>query len=430
MTRCLALLWCFVGVGLAAPAWAAAAAPKEKIAFVRWVSLESAPEGWLELEEVLLAHAVAKLGGSVKPASVAAEALEAPGAKLDKAREKIREAIDAAEAALAAGDAKSAVVGLSDMEEILGLRPVVAVLPRSLLLRFHAADAQIRGASKKGKAAQRDFLGLVDLATDADPALVKKLEKVAPDGEKETVGLVVQGEGTVYLDGIRLGKAPVRRYDLQPGTHYLRVVERGRIAKGERLSVTSGKIIRRQFYLDVASDPMRERATALRGDNPGAPLLAKLGEVARTLGVTKLVLLLPATQEGAMVLRAFDAKTESLGTAAQIMLNQSGPELLRAVDPILGIATEAKAERAETLTAAPASSVSAKPGTPLSQSLSAKPASANGDESFLTNRWLWVGVGGAVVTGIVVGIIAATAQGSQPAKAAVYLCPPQGPCAP
>ncbi|MEE8410717.1 MAG: PEGA domain-containing protein [Myxococcota bacterium] len=423
--ECLRLAASLALVALTAPreAWAEDVGG---IVVVRLVSVQATPSDWLEIEEKVVDVVIA-LDSSMVPPSIAADTWTAPGYRFDRARIRVRVALAAAARALERDATGNALRHLKDADELLDLGGLVAVMPGSLLRQYHLLAARARLSRGKGAAdkAVRAYVAIRGQATADDaPLPAEAIERATRAlGELQPSGLVIEvshPNTTVYLDGRAISSGSMRRYDILPGTHYLRVIADSREAFGERLKLEPGKIVRRTVRLEKAPDALRRRGKALLEPNVSRREKRRLADLAANVGAGS-VLIMTATAEGGATLRHFNVASGAFRAPVRVSPNADGIGLERLVRAALGRAPPVAAP--ETLIAS--TPEERQPIDPFTG-----PKVDEADPGGLDMRWIWVGAGAVVVAGVVLGIVITSGGDNEPRQAAVWLCPGREPCAP
>jgi len=401
-----------------APAGAAAA--EDSLAVVRTVAVHAAPPGWLACEDMVFT-ALGERVGSLVPASVTADLWQAPGFRWDRARERIRAALNGGAEALAKNDLRAARRHTKDVAELLELGPVVAVVPASTLRRFHLLEARVASARGRGaEVAVARYLALtgVQSAGELDSVLVERTRAASA----KPVGLTVDvkpARAVVYLDGERIGQGDVRRYDIAPGRHYLRVAASGHEAFGERIDLAAGGMARRTVRLTAFEDPLVARGRGLVKARPAEKEVKRLRELAENLGVGGVLALVP--DEAGMTLRYYEVALGAWRPAIGLSFALAPDEVAQHVEQALGRAPPSPV--LEAIDAAPAIASTAA-GDPVTEPV------VDTDGGF-SSRWLWAGAGVAVVVGVVVTVLVVGSSESEAGRASVWLCPAGGSsCAP
>jgi len=396
-----------------------AIAAEESLVVVRTVAVHAAPPGWLASEELVFS-VLGERVGSLVPASVAADLWQAPGYRWDRARERIRAALNGAEEALAKSDLKGARRHLKDVDELLELGPVVAVVPAVMLRRYHLLAARAALARGRGAdAAVSKYLALtgVRVGGELDAAAVERVRAEVAEPVALTVE-VKPASAVVFLDGVRISGGKVRRYDIGPGRHYLRVVAPGHEAFGERIDMAAAAVVRRAVRLSPIDDPMSVRGRALAKSRPAEREVKRLRKVVEPLGVTG-ALILALDDDSGMTLRYYEVGLGAWRPAVPLPFAATRAEVEQRVDQALGRA--AAPPVLEAIDAAPAGL--SEPGM---QAMNEPIVETDDDDGLLSSRWLWAGAGVAVVVGVVVTVLVVGGSDADTGRATVWLCPQGG----
>ncbi len=213
------------------------------------------------------------LTGSARPAAAAAQPASPQAKAIEKADKLVSAARDIVAEAEALGDATKLLMAAVDRYE----QNYVELVDFSKLVDAYALLAQVSLSQSDGKAAtdwvsralaiqptfvvdgrkqNKDLKALVDKtreALEARPRTELQIDATQPESE-------------VFLNGVKLGSAPVVAKDLLTGVHYLQVRKAGASPWGQTL-LAKGKPLQVKAVLQMQVAPENEIAVTVSADD-------------------------------------------------------------------------------------------------------------------------------------------------------------------
>lgn len=112
--------------------------------------------------------------------------------------------------------------------------------------------------------------------------------------DQPVAGIFVEStvpESTVYLDGKRLGGVPLKRDDLPPGTHYLKVVpEKGSTIWAQPVDLISGRTLKVSASIDLVGGALADVKKAVSENQLTKATVARAVELASETSATHVVI--------------------------------------------------------------------------------------------------------------------------------------------
>lgn len=289
-------------------------------------------------------------------------------------------------------------------------------------------DAGARAAFAQALAFQPEKAPDLSRSRDAKAAWKKAQKELGKPGSIEITVTPPEAAPRVFVDGQDHGEAPVRIGDQLPGWHLVRVVAEGYRTFGGRAQVSPGATLPLEIALEpvvapiTAPDAVRAALRAELAKRAAGGLLdasAKpiLGRLAERVGATHVVVgfVAPASKGYALrlfVYRGAGAKLVELDTQAlDAELLELEARTLAASRGATAAIRDFPEERDITATLARPDLTRTDGGGLVEDGRRRRgPVDEDPARPVWKNPWVWIGVGGVVAAGVILGFVLASGE--------------------